>query len=191
LASTSDIAKRYFAALSAHDLDVAVACWKPGSIDRFVGGQDLVAPEGVRAYFAELFAAFPDFELEVVELTTARNRTAVRWRAHGTFAGPGSFQGFAPNQVRVAIEGCDVITVADELIVHNDAYIDSGDLARRRLGRRGPADPAGQRAHQVDASGARRPDRAGGRRRLGGPRRLPDQSDERLPHPRRRRSHRV
>ena len=131
MASTSDIAKHYFAALSGHDLDAAVACWKPGSIDRFVGGEELVAPEGIRAYFGELFAAFPDFELEVVELTTARNRTAVRWRAHGTFAGPGSFQGFAPNHARIAIEGCDVITVADELIVHNDAYIDSGDLARQ------------------------------------------------------------
>jgi glyoxylase-like metal-dependent hydrolase (beta-lactamase superfamily II)/predicted ester cyclase len=131
LASTSDIAKRYFTALTAHDLNAAVACWKPGAIDRLVGGQDLVSPDGIRAYFGELFAAFPDFELEVVELTTARNRTAVRWRAHGTFAGPGTFQGFAPNHARVAIEGCDVITVADDLIVHNDAYIDSGDLARQ------------------------------------------------------------
>ena len=131
LASTSDIAKRYFAALSAHDLDAAAACWKPGAIDRFVGGQDLVAPEGIRAYFGELFAAFPDFALEVVELTTARHRTAVRWQAHGTFAGPGSFQGFAPNRARVHLEGCDVISVEDELIVHNDAYIDSGDLARQ------------------------------------------------------------
>ncbi|HTU95613.1 MAG TPA: nuclear transport factor 2 family protein [Solirubrobacteraceae bacterium] len=131
MASTADIAKRYFAALSAHDLDAAVALWKPGSIDRFVGGQELVAPDGIVAYFSELFGAFPDFELEVVELTTARNRTAVRWTAHGTFAGPGRFQGFTPNQARIAIEGCDVITVTDELIVHNDAYVDSGDLARQ------------------------------------------------------------
>ncbi len=131
MASTSDIAKRYFAALSEHDLDAATACWKPGAIDRLVGGQDLVAPEGIRAYFGELFAAFPDFALEVVELTTARHRTAVRWQARGTFAGPGSFQGFAPNHARVHIEGCDVVSVEDELIVHNDAYIDSGDLARQ------------------------------------------------------------
>jgi hypothetical protein len=48
LASTSDIAKRYFAALAAHDLDDATACWKPGSIDRLVGAQDLVALDGAR-----------------------------------------------------------------------------------------------------------------------------------------------
>src|SRR6185312_506431 len=122
LTSTSDIAKRYFAALSAHDLDEATACWKPGSIDRLVGAQELVAPDGIRAYVGELFAAFPDFAREVVERTTARHRTAVRWRATGTFAGPGSFQGFAPNHARMQLEGCDVNTVDDELIVHNDAY---------------------------------------------------------------------
>jgi len=131
LASTSDIAKRYFAALAAHDLDGATACWKPGSVDRLVGAQELVAPDGIRAYFSELFAAFPDFELEVLELTTARHRTAVRWRARGTFAGPGKFQGFAPNHARVVLEGCDVVTVEDGLIVHNDAYLDSGDIARQ------------------------------------------------------------
>ncbi len=131
MASTSDIAKRYFAALGDQDLDEAIACWKPGAVDRLVGAQDLVAPDGIRRYFSELFSAFPDFDLEVLELTTARKRTAVRWRARGTFAGPGTFQGFAPNHGSLVLEGCDVVTVADDLIVHNDAYIDSGDIARQ------------------------------------------------------------
>jgi predicted ester cyclase len=100
LASTSDIAKRYFAALGARDLPEAIACWKPDAIDRLVGAQDPAAPDGIRQYFSELFSAFPDFDLEVLELTTARSRTAVRWRATGTFAGSGTFQGFAPNHAR-------------------------------------------------------------------------------------------
>ena len=131
MASTAEIAKRYFAALSAHDLDAATACWRPGAIDRMVGSVDLVAPDGVRTYFSELFDAFPDFVLEVVELTTYRGRTAVRWRATGTFAGPGTFQGFSPNHAWIEIEGCDVVTVEDELIVHNDAFVDSGAIARQ------------------------------------------------------------
>lgn len=129
--STADIAKQYFTALAGHDLDAAVACWKPGSIDRFVGAQELIAPDGVRAYFSELFAAFPDFRFQILDMTTAKDRTAVRWRAEATFAGPGRFQGFAPNGARIAIEGCDVVTVADGLIVANDAFIDSGDIARQ------------------------------------------------------------
>jgi glyoxylase-like metal-dependent hydrolase (beta-lactamase superfamily II)/predicted ester cyclase len=144
MASTSDIAKRYFAALNAHDLDAAVALWQPGAIDRFVGQEDLAAPDGVRAYFASLYEAFPDFSLEVIELTTYRNRTAVRWTARGTFAGPGAFQSFEPNGARVEFEGCDVLQVADDLIVHNDAYVDTGAIAREL----GFLPPVGSPAHE-------------------------------------------
>jgi glyoxylase-like metal-dependent hydrolase (beta-lactamase superfamily II) len=77
-----------------------------------------------------------------VELTTGRGRTAVRWRALGTFAGPGRFRGFAANHARMEIEGCDVVTVADDLIVHNDAFLDSGEVARQL----GLLPPAGSRA---------------------------------------------
>src|SRR5690349_6341980 len=122
MATTTEIAKRYFAALSAHDLDAAMACWAPGGIDRFANDQELVAPDGVRDYFAGVFAAFPDFTLTIVEMTTARNRTAVRWRARGTFAGPAKFQGLAPTGARVDFEGVDVITVQEGLISHNDAF---------------------------------------------------------------------
>ena len=34
MATTTETAKRYFEARSAHDLDTAVACWAPGAIDR-------------------------------------------------------------------------------------------------------------------------------------------------------------
>jgi hydroxyacylglutathione hydrolase len=131
VASTSDIAKRYFEALSAHDLDAAMACWAPGGVDNFVGQLEVTAPDGVRQYFADVFAAFPDFKLEIQDLTTSRNRTAVRWRASATFAGPGTFQGFEPNGASLVLEGCDVVTVVDDLIRHNDAYLDSGSIARQ------------------------------------------------------------
>jgi len=109
--TTADIAKRYFTALAAHDLDSAIACWQPGAVDRFLGAQELIAPDGVRQYFGELFAAFPDFSFEILDLTTDRTRSAVRWRARGTFAGPGLFMGFAPNGASIDLEGCDVVTV--------------------------------------------------------------------------------
>jgi glyoxylase-like metal-dependent hydrolase (beta-lactamase superfamily II)/predicted ester cyclase len=129
--TTTEVAKRYFDALSAHDLDAAIDCWVQGGVDRLVGQQDLVAPDGTRTYFGELFEAFPDFRFEVVDMTTYRNRTAVRWRAQATFAGPGRFQGFAPNGARIALEGCDVVTVLDGKIHALDAYLDSGTIARQ------------------------------------------------------------
>jgi glyoxylase-like metal-dependent hydrolase (beta-lactamase superfamily II)/predicted ester cyclase len=131
MASSSEITRRYFDALSAHDIEAAVACWVPGSIDRFVGGEELVAPNGIREYFSMLFDAFPDFRFEIRDLTTARNRCAVRWKVQATFAGPGMFQGFLPNGARMVIEGCDVVTVADDKITGNDAYLDTADVVRQ------------------------------------------------------------
>jgi glyoxylase-like metal-dependent hydrolase (beta-lactamase superfamily II)/predicted ester cyclase len=142
MASAGDIAKRYFAALAARDFGAAAGCWAPGGIERVVGLDELTAPDGVQTYFEDLLAAFPDFQMEVLEMTSARGRAAVRWRAKGTFAGPGRFRGFAPNGARVQFEGCDVLTVADDLIQHNDAYLDSGDVARQL----GFLPPAGSRA---------------------------------------------
>ena len=131
MASTSDIAKRYFAAIGARDPDAAAALWEPGAIDRLVGRRDLVAPGGVRDHLTDLLAAFPDLAIEIVELTSYRDRTAVRWRATGTFAGPAGCEGFEPNGARIEIEGCDVLRVEDGRIVHGDAFLDSGDVARQ------------------------------------------------------------
>ncbi len=147
--SASEVAKQYFHALDAHDLDAALACWALGGVDRLVGQVELTAPDGIRAYFAGLFAAFPDFRLEVLETTAYRGRVAVRWRARGTFAGPGTFQGFEPNGARIELEACDVVSVADGLIERNDAYLDSGDIARQ-LGFLPPAgSPAEARLTQI------------------------------------------
>jgi glyoxylase-like metal-dependent hydrolase (beta-lactamase superfamily II)/predicted ester cyclase len=120
-----------------------VACWAPGGLERFVGQEEVIAPDGVRDYFTALFAAFPDFEFEVLDITTARTRTAVRWRAAGTFAGPGNFRGFVANGARIEIEGCDVLTIADDKVQRNDAYVDSGDIARQ-LGFLPPAGSSGE-----------------------------------------------
>jgi steroid delta-isomerase-like uncharacterized protein len=131
VATASEIARRYIDAIGRRDLPAAVALWAPGSVDRLVGQEELIAPDGIARYFGELFEAFPDFEMTVDEVISYRGRCAVRWRARGTFAGPGRFQGFAPNGARIAIEGCDVITVTDGLITHNDAYLDGADIARQ------------------------------------------------------------
>ena len=131
MASSAEIARRHIDALRRRDFDAAAACWIQGGTDRLVGQLEVTAPEGVVQYFQELFAAFPDLDFEVVDTTTYRDRCAVRWRAHGTFAGPGRFQGFVANGAKVVIEGCDVMTVANDLIVSNEAYMNTGDVARQ------------------------------------------------------------
>ena len=142
--STEAVARRYFDAVAARDVDAMVACWQPGTIDRLHGQEDLVAPDGVRRWFTELFAALPDTTFEVLSTTTEDDRCAVRWRLRGTFAGPGRFQGFEPTGARIDVEGCDVVTVADGLLVGNEAYTDGMTIARQ-IGALPPRDSGAER----------------------------------------------
>src|SRR3954451_21427169 len=105
-----DVVTEYFDALTAQDLDRAVATWKPGSLDRLYGFADLVAPDGIREYFAEIFGAIPDFRLEVRSMVAEGDQVAVHWRASGTFDGDRKFQGLAPNGRRIELEGIDLLT---------------------------------------------------------------------------------
>jgi len=141
---TTETATRYFDALIARDAEAMAGCWAPGGLDRLIGQAELVAPEGVRAYYANLFAAFPDFSAEVIETTTEDDRCVVRWQASATFAGTATFNGFEPNGARIALEGCDVLTVRDGLIVANSAYVDGATVARQL----GALPPQGSTAEQ-------------------------------------------
>jgi len=143
-AATEQVARAYFAAVAARDPEAMAACWKPGGIDRLHGQADLVAPDGVRAYFTELFGAFPDLAVEILSTTADAERCAVRWRMTATFAGPGRFQRFEPTGARVAIDAVDVVQVRDGLIVANDAYLDGMDVARQ-LGLLPPRDSGQER----------------------------------------------
>jgi glyoxylase-like metal-dependent hydrolase (beta-lactamase superfamily II)/predicted ester cyclase len=129
--SSIEIVRRYFEAMARHDLDAAAGYWSPGGVERIVGQEDLIAPAGLTEYFGSLFYAFPDFRFEILETTGEGERVAVRWRAQGTFAGPGQFQGFEPNGAQIEVEGCDVVTVRGGRIERNDAYLDGGEIARQ------------------------------------------------------------
>lgn len=127
---STGVARAYFAALGARDLDAMLACWAPGGREVIRGMVDAEAPDGVRAFFASLFAAVPDFALTVQDVVAEADRAVVRWTATGTFAGASDFKGLRPNGRRVELEGADILTVRDGLIVRNDAFTDSMKFAR-------------------------------------------------------------
>jgi hydroxyacylglutathione hydrolase len=131
MASSSETARAYFGALTDHDVEGAVAFWQPGGIDRISDSVELVAPEGQRRLFRDLFRAFPDWRFEILDTTTQRGRCVVRWRATGTFAGPGRLEGFRATGGRIATEGCDVLTISDGHIVANHVYLDRVDLLQQ------------------------------------------------------------
>jgi hydroxyacylglutathione hydrolase len=129
--TAESVARRYFEAIDARDLDTAVSLWAPGGRDNVRGQVDVLAPEGVRAFLDELLNAVPDLSFDIVSTTTQEERCAVQWRLSGTFAGPGSLSGIAPTGDRLTVEGVDLLSVSDGLIQSNDAFPDSIALPRQ------------------------------------------------------------
>ncbi len=139
------VARAYFEAVARQDLDAMAACWEPGAPDLIHGLVELTVPEDLRAWFGELFTAFPDFSFEIVDVVASGEKAAVHWHATGTFDGSASFEGLLPNGSQVDIQGCDVLTVRDGRIVRNDAYMNGAEMARQ-LGALPPAGSAPERA---------------------------------------------
>jgi hydroxyacylglutathione hydrolase len=125
------LARRYFAAIDARNLDEAVSLWADGGRENVRGQVDTHAPDGVRAFIGELIAAVPDLSMQVVSTTAEADRCGVHWRLTGTFAGPGSFGGVAPTGSHIELEGFDLLCVRDGLIQSNDAFTDSMTFARQ------------------------------------------------------------
>jgi len=125
------VARRYFEAIDAHDVESATAMWASGARENVRGQVDVLAPEGVREFIGELVGAMPDLNMQVVSTTAEGERCGVQWRLTGTFAGPGHFGGVAPTGNPIELEGFDLITVRDGLIHGNDAFTDSMTFARQ------------------------------------------------------------
>jgi predicted ester cyclase len=144
-ADPATVARAYFDAVAKRDVEAMAACWEPGSLDVLHGVAELRVPEDLRTWFGALFAAFPDWRFEVLDVLAAGEKAAVHWRATGTFDGSGSFEGLLPNGRRVEVQGCDVLTVRGGRVVRNDAYMNGAEIARQ-LGALPPAGSPPERA---------------------------------------------
>ncbi len=125
------VARAYFEAVARRDLEAMHAFYAPGGTGEIHGLVELRARDTYRPWFAGLFAAFPDFEFEVLDVIATGEKAAVRWRARGSFTGGARFEGLEPNGASVEVQGCDVLTIRDGLIQRNDAYMNAADMARQ------------------------------------------------------------
>jgi steroid delta-isomerase-like uncharacterized protein len=127
--SAEAVVTNYFDALSRRDLDAMAACWAPDGAEHIASQVDAVGPSGVRAYFSELFTAFPDFALTVQTTVAQDDKVAVHWKATANMTGP--LWGLEPTGAHIELEGIDLLHVHDGKIVRNDAVPDGMALARQ------------------------------------------------------------
>lgn len=125
-----ETARRVFAAIAERDLEAVAACLAPDDIQVFVPVGRFEGRDAVVAFFADLFAAFPDLEMTVQAVRADDRCAAVRWRLAGTFTG-GPFLGIHPTGKRVQIEGVDAfIEVEGGLIRSNTIFYDGAAFLR-------------------------------------------------------------
>jgi len=106
--SAKELAQESFDALKRKDIAYAERFWGPESVDHFLAAGEHRGKDAIAAYFRELFAAFPDFSLEVERIVGEGDVAVVQWRAQGTFTG-GRFMGIEPTGRPVEMRGVDVM----------------------------------------------------------------------------------
>jgi predicted ester cyclase len=139
------VARAYFETVARRDLDAMVEFYEPGGTGEIHGLVELTAPLSYRAWFANLFAAFPDFRFEILDVVAEGEKAAVRWRATGTFSGDVRFEGMEPTGGLIDLTGCDMLTIRNGKIHRNDAYMNGAQMAQQL----GALPPPGSVAEQL------------------------------------------
>ena len=144
----SEGAREIFRAIfDERDLSDPYRYWTDESVDHFLAaGKSVRGAEALAQWFHDLFAAVPDWSLEVENtVDNGVDQVVVQWHATGTFTGA-PFLGIEPTGRPVEIRGCDVIRVDDDMkVVTNTVYYDGAEFARQ-VGMLPPRDSRGDRA---------------------------------------------
>jgi predicted ester cyclase len=119
------------AAMSARDLDAMTAFYEVGGTGEIHGLVELTVPDSYRAWFSNLFAAFPDFHFEILDVVAEGDLAAVRWHATGTFSGAVRFEGLDPTGAKIDLTGCDVLRIRNGKIHRNDAHMNGAQMAQQ------------------------------------------------------------
>ena len=129
-ATPQEVATAVFEALNRHDLDAAMVLEHADVVEDFVAVGVFDGVSAVGAFFAEIFAAMPDFTLEVLRLVCDDEHAVVQWRATGTFTGT-PFRGIHATGRNIELRGVDVMRFEQGKLKHNTIYYDGLAFARQ------------------------------------------------------------
>ena len=142
--SPVEIAQELFGeVLNRRDADALVPYWSEDVVDVFPTGA-VRGREQVRAYFADTFAALPDFHIEAERIVGEGETVFVKWHVTGTFSGA-PWMGIDPTGSRIELDGIDCFTIRDGRVVHNHVIYDTTAFARQ-IGMLPSQDSAADRA---------------------------------------------
>lgn len=129
-ATGAEIVRWLFERLNEHDVDaLRTSCWTPEMVERFPHAT-YRGPDELAGYFKQLFAALPDFHMDVTTVAEQGEDVFAHWRMTGTHSGA-PFLGIAPTGRQVALDGMDHFVVREGTIVSNFVVYDQMQFARQ------------------------------------------------------------
>jgi hypothetical protein len=112
----------YNAAENAHDVVATTSLVAPDLQVAINGRARIASGDEDATANARLFASYPDYRREIVEIIAEGDRAAIRWRMVGS---PAPASGLDP----LDLHGCSVVEARDGRLVRAFLYIDEGSLA--------------------------------------------------------------
>ena len=126
--TAEETARTAFEAFIAHDVEAVLANWHPEGIQDWVALGVFRGHGEMRQLFQDVFAAMPDMEMTIEQVTSDERRSVIQWRSRGTHSG--TFMGIEPTGRTLEMRGVDIMEVEDGLIVKNTVYYDGAAQAR-------------------------------------------------------------
>lgn len=117
-----DVYRAYNAAENAHDITATTALVAPDLEVAINGRERLASGEEDAVANARLFAAYPDYRRDIIEVIAEGERAAVRWRMVGT---PAAESGLGT----LDLHGCSIVEARAGRLTRAYLYVDETSLA--------------------------------------------------------------
>ena len=126
--TNTELAQQIFAAINAHDVEALKGIWADDVEERFPDKTCRGKAE-LGAHFEGLFAAMPDFHMELVSSVEEGETVFARWKLTGTHRGV--FNGIDPTGNEITLDGMDQFTFRDGKMASNFVIFDQMDVGRQ------------------------------------------------------------
>jgi steroid delta-isomerase-like uncharacterized protein len=127
-ASNAELVRWAFEAINQHDLSPLGQFWTEETVERFPDRTCHGADEIVQ-YFEDVFAAIPDFRMELKAIAEQGDDVFAQWRLTGTHRG--TLMGIEATNKPLEIDGMDHFVIREQRMVSNFVVFDQMQYARQ------------------------------------------------------------
>jgi limonene-1,2-epoxide hydrolase len=123
------VVAEYLDAFGRHDVEALGRMCTDDIVELLAGIPPLEGIDSELGFARELFAAFPDMEVEVTRLMAVDQVVAAAWTRRGTFSGA-DFQGLPSNGARFESPAAGFFEIENGLVKRVTVYFDMNKFAR-------------------------------------------------------------